>query len=230
MPSRHSPDVHAYPGLQSLSWLSPAQLERLAQGLSVREVKKRQVIFQQGDPADRLYVLLSGVARLSLRNTEGQQVLVSLLGTGEVFGSASLLPGTKRPFRCDAFTDCRVGTVRPETFVNVSLGVPFEDFARVAEVTVGRWWAMVLRYAHFVGLGLRERLAAALLELAAKFGVEDARGTILTLRVTHADLAELVGASRQRVTEQVKDFERSGLLMREGRRLILAVQKLRAVA
>jgi CRP/FNR family cyclic AMP-dependent transcriptional regulator len=89
---------------------------------------------------------------------------------------------------------------------------------------------MLIRYANFVGLGLRERLADALLELAAKFGVRDSRGTLLTLKLTHADLAELVGASRQRITEQLTEFERSKAIIRDGRRLILIPEKLYQVS
>ena len=76
------------------------------------------------------------------------------------------------------------------------------------------------------GSDLRERLAGALLELAEKFGVRDSRGTLLTIKLTHADLAELVGASRQRTTEQLNDFEREGVITRDGRRLIIVPEKL----
>ena len=94
-------------------------------------------------------------------------------------------------------------------------------------MTVGRWWITLQRYTNFVGLSVRERLAGALLELAMKFGAEDSRGILLTLKVTHADLAELVGASRQRTTEQLNDFENERVILRDGRRLIIVPERLR---
>jgi len=78
-------------------------------------------------------------------------------------------------------------------------------------------------------VALRERLAGALLELGTKFGAEDARGRLLTLKLTHSDLAELVGASRQRFTVQLSDFERTGVIIRDGRRLIIVTEQLLAV-
>ncbi len=60
-----------------------------------------------------------------------------------------------------------------------------------------------------------------------KFGAEDSRGILLTLKVTHADLAELVGASRQRTTEQLNDFENERVILRDGRRLIIVPDRLR---
>jgi CRP/FNR family transcriptional regulator, cyclic AMP receptor protein len=193
------------------------------------KISRRQPIFLEGQASDRVYVLLSGVAKLSFLN-RAEKVLVGLVGPGEVFGVSSLLPNATRPFRCEAFSDCIVGVGRPSTFVGLMLGVPLERFSRTLEVTVGRWWSMLQRYTNFVGLTVRERLAGALLELAAKFGANDARGVLLTLKLTHADLAELVGASRQRTTEQLIEFEHQQMIIRDGRRLIIVPHRLRDVA
>lgn len=212
--------------LKTLSWLSQDQLQGLAQSLTLQKIKRRETIFFEGESSNRIYVLLSGVAKLSFQNRD-ERVLVGLVGPGEIFGVSSLLPRATRPFRCDAFSDCTVGIVKPETFVGLVLGVPLERFSRTLEVTVARWWLMLQRYTNFVGLSVRERLAGALLELAMKFGAEDSRGILLTLKVTHADLAELVGASRQRTTEQLNDFENERVILRDGRRLIIVPERLR---
>lgn len=219
-------DVRSLRKLKSLSWLAPDKLQRLCDALAIRKVKKREVIFYEKEVSNQMYILLSGVAKLTSLGKEEDRVLVALLAAGEVFGISSLLAEMQRPFRCDAFTDCRVGVISPEVFVDIVLGIPFADFRQTMEITAGRWWSMVLRYAAFVGSGLRERLAAALLELASKFGVRDARGTILSLPLTHEDLADLVGASRQKITEHLNEFERQRVIMREGRRLIVIPEKL----
>ena len=214
--------------LQTLAWLSQEQLERLAAATIMRRVNRHETIFFEGEDASSVYLLLSGVAKLTFLSAS-ERILVSLVGPGEIFGVSSLLPVAKRPFRCDAFSDCLVGVTSPQAFVDVTLGVRLEDLSRVLDVTVGRWWGMLLRYTTFLGLALRERLAGALLELGTKFGAEDARGRLLTLKLTHSDLAELVGASRQRITEQLSEFERNGVIIRDGRRLIIVTEQLLAV-
>jgi CRP/FNR family transcriptional regulator len=209
--------------VQTLAWLSQEQLDRLAAATVIRRVNRHETIFFEGEDASSVYLLLSGVAKLTFLSASER------IGPGEIFGVSSLLPVAKRPFRCDAFSDCIVGVTSPQAFVDVTLGVRLEDLSRVLDVTVGRWWGMLLRYTTFLGLALRERLAGALLELATKFGAEDARGRLLTLKLTHSDLAELVGASRQRITEQLSEFERSGVIIRDGRRLIIVTEQLLAV-
>lgn len=218
-------DPVALKRLRSLSWLSNEQVERLARNGEARRVKRPSTIFSEGESSNRVYIMLSGVAKLSILNRD-ERVLVGLVGPGEVFGVSSLLPQTTRPFRCDAFTDCTVAIVQPEVFVDATLGITQAALSRVLDVTVGRWWMMLVRYANFVGLGLRERLAGALLEVGNKFGVEDSRGVLLTLKLTHEDLADLVGASRQRTTVQLKEFERECALIRDGRRIIIVPDKL----
>ena len=206
--------------LRTLSWLRESQLEKISAATVTHRVRRHETIFFEGEDSRQVYLLLSGVAKLTFLNAN-ERVLVSLVGPGEIFGVSSLLTLAKRPFRCDAFSDCLVGVTRPDVFVDATLGVRLEDLGRVLDITVGRWWAMLLRYANFLGLALRERLAGALLELGAKFGADDARGQLLTLKLTHSDLAELVGASRQRITEQLSEFERIGAIIRDGRRLII---------
>jgi CRP/FNR family cyclic AMP-dependent transcriptional regulator len=211
--------------LKSLSWMREEQAKRLAAVSVPLRVRREEAIFSEGEASSHVYVLLSGVAKLCYVNRD-QRVLVGFVGPGEVFGLSSLLPQTTRPFRCEAYSDCNVAVVKSEVFVDTVLGVPYDRLSLIMDATVGRWWGMVVRYANFVGLGLRERLAGALLELAEKFGVRDSRGTLLTIKLTHADLAELVGASRQRTTEQLNDFEREGVIGRDGRRLIIVPEKL----
>src|SRR5208337_2780163 len=75
---------------------------------------------------------------------------------------------------------------------------------------------------------LEERLALILLELSETFGVPDAKGIRLTLPVRHRDLAELVGASRPRITEHLNLFERKGLISREIRQLVVNRDRLQS--
>jgi hypothetical protein len=62
-----------------------------------------------------------------------------------------------------------------------------------------------------------------LLELSSEFGIEESRGTLLRVAFSHKDIAELVGASRPRVTEHMAQLERDRFVVRDGRRLFVQV-------
>jgi CRP/FNR family transcriptional regulator, cyclic AMP receptor protein len=215
--------------LKALPWASDQQLEKLLSQMRLRHVDRHALLFSEGSPSDALYLLISGVVKLSLPNVEGEEVLVSLICPGEFFGITSLMSGMTRGFHAEAFSDCWIAAIRPETFVTTLLGVPFAEFSALMGSTVSRWEGLLYRYTRFQGLGLRQRLAMALLELSQKFGVQDARGTILILQVTHEDLADLVGASRQKVTEHMKELERQQVILRDGRKLIVIPERLQDV-
>lgn len=212
--------------LKALPWASDQQLEKLISQMTLKHVKRHTQLFTEGAPSDTLYLLVSGVVKLSLYGIEEEDILVSLIGPGEFFGITSLMPGMSRGFHCTAFSDGWVAAIRPEMFVTTLLGVPFSHFSELMGSTISRWGDLLYRYTRFQGLGLRQRLAMALLELSQKFGVQDARGTILILQVTHEDLADLVGASRQKVTEHMRELERQKRILREGRKLIIIPERL----
>ena len=66
----------------------------------------------------------------------------------------------------------------------------------------------------------------ALLQLCSSFGVIESRGTLLRVPLSHQDLADLVGGSRPRVTEHLAELEREHLLIRQGRQLIVRLDKI----
>jgi CRP-like cAMP-binding protein len=208
-------------GLKNISWLTARQLDRLFNALTINVVEKRATIFDDKQAPDSAYILLSGVARITCRNRKGERSLVIMVAPGMIPGFPPPVPGISYNFRCEAVTACRVGTVQLETFVEISLGIASADFKRMAASYLGRWDLVQLRCANFMSCSLEERLALILMELSENFGVRDPKGTRLTVPTRHQDLAELVGASRPRITEHLLRFERKHLISRSGRQFVV---------
>src|SRR3984885_5955462 len=208
-------------GLKNISWLSGRQLDRLSNGLTVSMAEKRAIIFDEKHSPDSAYILLAGGGRRTCRNRKGQRSLVIMVAAGMIPGFPPPVPGISYNFRCEAITDCQVGTIDLETFIEISLGISSKDFKRMATSYQGRWDLVQLRCANFMSCTLEERLALILLELSENFGIEEKSGTRLTVPARHKDLADLVGASRPRVTEFLIKFERNSFIAREGRHLMV---------
>jgi CRP-like cAMP-binding protein len=208
-------------GLKNISWLTTRQLDKLSAALTVNVVEKRAIVFDEKHSPDSAYILLAGVARITCRNRKGQRTLVIMVAPGMIPGFPPPVPGISYNFRCEAVTPCRIGTIDLETFVEISLGVASADFKRLAASYMGRWDLVQLRCANFMSCTLEERLALILLELCENFGVPDPKGIRLTLPARHRDLAELVGASRPRITEHLISFERQRLISRNSRQLVV---------
>jgi CRP/FNR family transcriptional regulator, cyclic AMP receptor protein len=208
-------------GLGNISWLTPRQLNKLAGALVVSKVEKRGVITEEKNSPEFVYVLLSGVARISCRNRKGMRTLLMIIAPGLIPGFPPRVIGIKYDFRCEAVTDCQVGTVELQKFIEIALGIDSEDFRRMATSYLGRWDLVQLRCSNFMSCTLKERLALILLELSEHFGVRNGKGIRLTVHARHRDLAELVGASRPRITEHLIEFEEKHLITRQDHQFIV---------
>src|SRR6202040_2932071 len=160
-------------GLKNISWLSSRQLNRLAAALSMNEVEKREIIIDDKHSPESAYVLLSGVARITCRNRKGDRALVIMVAPGMIPGFPPPVVGIRYNFRCEAVTECQIGVVELETFIEIALGIASADFKHVAASYSGRWDLVQLRCANFMGCTLEERVALILLELGENFGVPD---------------------------------------------------------
>ena len=219
-------DIRRLRGLKNISWLTARQLNRLAAALTISRVEKHGIIFDDKHSPELAYVLLSGLARITCRNRKGGRTLVIMLAPGMIPGFPPPVPGISYSFRCEAVTDCQIGAVALEAFIDIALGIASADFKHMAASYSGRWDMVQLRCANFMSCTLEERVALILLELSENFGVRDRQGVRLTVTARHKDLAELVGASRPRVTEYLSLFEREHMILRDGRQLVVKRERL----
>lgn len=214
--------------LKQLNRLSTSQLDKLAENLSVRVFKKDETVFDQDERARFLYLLISGVVRVSY-NGHDRQTIVSLLPPGEFFGVDSLVPDSRHPFRCDAFETSTIGSIKPQVFVETLLGTVYENFLPGFATTLHLSRRSYIHCIRGIGLDVRRRIALELSNLADHFGSNDSRGILITLAISHETLAGIVGASRQQVTEYLNEFDREQIILREGRRIIVNPKNLRKV-
>lgn len=219
-------EIRRLRGLKNIAWLTSRQLNRLADALMMSRVKKRGIIFNEKRTPESAYVLLSGVARITCRNRKGDRTMLIMVAPGMIPGVPPAVTGIRYNFRCEAVTDCQIGTVALATFIQIALGITSANFTRMAASYSGRWDLVQLRCSNFMSCTLEERVALILLELSENFGKPERRGVRLTVPATHKDLAELAGASRPRVTEYLTSFERKHLIARDGRQLIVRREQL----
>jgi CRP-like cAMP-binding protein len=218
-------DLDRLSRLKILSWLSPPELKLLASALSYSNYKRQELILRDVAQAQGAHILLAGIARITSRNARNERVTVALLAPGPI-PEFPALPLSESGFQCEAYNDCRVGTVSWADFGGVTPKAPESAFRQFHSNDLKQWYRLLLRSSSFLNLGLHERIAIALLELCSDFGVEESRGTLLRVSFSQKDIANLVGASRPRVTEHLARLEREKFMIRQGRQMVVQVAKL----
>jgi CRP-like cAMP-binding protein len=180
-----------------------------------RRYPERATIFARGDPGDSLYLLKEGLVRVCSVSEKGAETILHILKPDAIFGEL-LFSEERRALTAIAGTDVVVTVIPRKNLQEILRSVPAvaENFIRLLSRRLSK---VEKEFADFGHTWSYDRLARILLSLAGEHGVETAAGTRITLRLTHEDLAKLIGTTRETVTTQINRFRRKGLVQREGR-------------
>ena len=190
--------------------------------------EKGATIFRAGQSTDLLHVLLSGDVRLYYGAVGGERLLVSFVRSGEIFGATNFhAPDAHREqgqqvFTAETRSRSKVAIVEQARVAHLLHALPGPELARIVQRIDSRWMALSCRLLTLLTQDVGTRLAYAIGEIVNAFGIPDARGQLLPLRLSHEDFAELVGASRPTVSKQLKQMAQRGIFTKVDGRYILA--------
>jgi CRP-like cAMP-binding protein len=185
-----------------------------------RRFAPKDTIFAPGDPDDQLYFLLEGTVRLYKIYGDYKEATTALLKDSGVFGKLSLVEGRWQNVFAEAITDVRVASVQKSTLSEVIKRRP--EFAMKLFFS----FSERLRQSDEVIESLlhREvsvRLATLLLNLSDRLGEDDGADTVLNMRLTHQDLANMIASTREAVSKVMSEFQREGFVQVQNRRVAI---------
>jgi CRP-like cAMP-binding protein len=200
--------------------LEKQDIEKLARLAVHSNVKKRTPLYLPGDPADKVYLLKRGVVKISYLSEAGKEVTLAFLHPGDVFGELAVVDGSPRDHLAEVHEDATLCTFSRADFMSVMSAYPDIAF-RITKLIGLRLRKLGNRVEKLLFKSAHARLAQTLLELSQEHGVQDAEGTLLTLKLSQRELGNLVGLSRESVNLCLADFKRQGLVAAQGRSLRL---------
>jgi CRP/FNR family cyclic AMP-dependent transcriptional regulator len=175
-----------------------------------------EVIFDEGDPGDKLFAVIEGKVKLARTASDGRENLQAICGPGEMFGELSLFDPGNRTAGAVAVTDTILTSLAHDELRPWITGRP--------DVAVQLLQALAKRLrrtndvlADLVFSDVPARVAKALLGLADRFGQPSPEGIHVAHDLTQEELAQLVGASRETVNKALADFSTRGWLRIEPR-------------
>lgn len=195
-------------------------VQRLAEISVTRSFRKGQIIFEQGDPADALYVVVEGEVKVHVDSGAGDEMVLVTLRPPDVFGELALVDGGPRSASAEALVQSTLLSLNRRTFLALLEGNP--EIAELLLRALGRILRRLTEQASdLVFLDLHGRVAKLLIAFAGERGEEIEGGIALDLGVTQTDLAAMVGGSRQSVNQILRLFERRGYVDLDGRRVVV---------
>jgi len=189
--------------------VEPNTVSALTKQLQPVDFPRGHTVFAQGEPGDRLYILISGKVKIGNRSPDGQENLLAIMGPSDMFGEMSLFDPGPRTSSATTITK-----VRAVSMDRAALRAWIAQRPEIAEQLL-RVLARRLRrtnnnLADLIFTDVSGRVAKQLLQLAQRFGAQEDG----TLRVTHdltqEEIAQLVGASRESVNKALAEFAHRG--------------------
>lgn len=182
-------------------------------------------MFSIGDSSEFIYILEEGHVKLAALEGGSLERILNIFKPGDVFGE-TLFSVRRSPFEAIAVDDVQVAIMSRATFAqflstSAQWGMNFIRLISDRLFTVQRDLAALSR------TWTLPRLAHLLLKLAQNLGEPGPQGTVITVPVTHEALANMIGASRVRVTSYLNQLRREGLLSKQGRLMIVRPEALK---
>jgi CRP/FNR family transcriptional regulator len=208
------------------SSLSDEQLDGIHKASRTVTYRRHAVLFSERDRGDFLLVILSGHVKISLYGKGGKEVILAILGTGDVMGEMALLDQSSRR---SASATALAETVALQCFRHDLAGA-FTDESFNRELT--RLINERLRDSNeqlrtMATLEIPERVVLSLLKLARTWGRTEHARVLLKPRPKHDVLAHLVGCERETVTRALRDLQAAGFITVAGESLVIEERALR---
>lgn len=200
--------------------LSEDEKKKLAEKGRLIPVAKGEQVYGEGDPGKTVYLIKEGAVKIVTSTAEGKEIALAYLGEMELFGETALVDDAPREQRAVATIDSCL----------LAFDIPYIEALMARQPALGlsitkfigmRLRKIQMRLQHMMFRTPRQRLAALLLELAGDFGQQTgAEGeTALKLRITHNEIASLIGVTRESVTYAMGELELEGMIRTEKRRI-----------
>lgn len=204
-----------------LADLGPDVLARLAERIELREVKRREVIYLPGDPGSSVYFVNGGRVKISKVTRDGKALTLTYCGPSELFGEVCLVDGGPREEMAEAMENAMITEIERNDFEKLVQTHSQLGF-QLARLLAGRRRDLENKLETLVFRDVTSKLAELLLQLGAEYGVEDSRGTLVALKITHQELANLIGSTRETVSLTLSQFKKKKFIATEGRKVIIA--------
>ena len=193
-------------------------LSAIAGLLIERRIPKNQTIVEEGLSGDYMYVIREGQVKVTKLSGDGREKILELLGPGDFFGEMSLLDDAPRSASVKSLTETHILALSRPDFLKELRRNPDLGMAVIQELT-RRVRQMDEQASSLSFQRVRERTQGLLIRLAKDDVVQNGRR--VTPPLTHQQIADMIGTSRETVTRIVKRLKDQGWLEQEGKHYLV---------
>lgn len=200
--------------------LSPEQIEAIEAASKIRKYERNSLIYLPNDRSDSVFLCASGRVKIYHITSEGKQALLAIIEPGEVFGELAVFDGGTREDFAESMEKTSVIMIPGKTIQQLMETQPAVSLS-VTRLMGLRRQRVERRLKSLLFRSNRERLMYMLVELAEQFGSFTERGVELSIKLSHQDLANLIGSTRETVTVILGNLQKDGDIKIHRRQIVI---------
>jgi CRP/FNR family cyclic AMP-dependent transcriptional regulator len=193
------------------SELPEEELRQLASVVREQHYRKNTTLIHIDDPGNALFILKSGVMKITIEDQNGREIILRMVYPTEFFGEMALLDDMPRSATVTTQEPCEALIIYRQHFLELIDKSP-RILLNMTAVLSRRLRKMNELIRSLVFFDVYGKVARVLLTLVAEKGRVTAQGTVIDLRLTQQELAELAGMSRETMTRTLRDFQQAGVV------------------
>jgi CRP-like cAMP-binding protein len=207
----------------TLKALSKEEKEKLDTIAEMQHAPKKQVLYFPTDSCNCIYMLKAGKVKITRITPDGKEIILSILGPGEIFGELGITGQQEREEMAEVTDDAILCVVNIKDLQNMMKDNPRFN-TEILKLVGFRLKRVQSRLESLICRNAEQRIRSLIKELALEHGrtiAGDENQREVKLGLTHEDIAKLTATSRQTVTTQLNDLESSGLIKYDRKRIYI---------
>ncbi len=207
-----------------LEGVGAEHVRALAAVVEIKEFRRRQIVYLPGDPGEHVFFIQGGRVKCSKVSRDGKELTLDYRGPGEFFGELCVFDGAPREEMAEAMKNAIIAVLPRDNLRELLLGDAALTF-RFARVLGDRRRHIESKLEQFVFRDVHAKLASLLLELGREYGQETEDGVKIDLKITHQEMANLIGSTRETISLALASFKKRNLVQLLGRTVVLVDQE-----
>jgi CRP/FNR family cyclic AMP-dependent transcriptional regulator len=197
--------------VQLFSTLTDEELDSIRENMQVKKFRKNEVILYEENTNEVMYVILAGKVKVIQTTEYGKEIILAIHGAGDFFGEISLIDSKTVPAVVIAMEASVVTIISKGVFYSLlyTQGKVLDHLLQILCSRLRDSWSRI-QILSFNNAAQRVRML--LVQLASEHGKSTEEGTLLSIRLTHQDIADMAGIARETVTRVIDKLHREGVI------------------
>jgi CRP/FNR family transcriptional regulator len=195
--------------IEIFSSLTDKEIEKIMNNMIIKQFKKNETILYEEDTNEYMYIILSGKVKVIRTTEDGKEIILAIHHSGNFFGEMSLIDGKTSPASVVATEDSLVSIISKNDFFSILFSQPkvMKSLLNILCARLRKSWDTI-QLLNFNNAAQRTKML--FLMLSDEYGEKTSEGVILNIKLTHQDISDMTGLTRETVTRVIDKLQKNG--------------------